>query len=92
MRGFSTDRFDHAEVAIFIDAKADATGSYVDYGFHMIITNPSESVVKDEIPTLMQEGVSSCKLFVRLSDFAHRSKGLTMANADDLRLYEAARQ
>jgi dihydropyrimidinase len=46
------------------DAKANSTGSYVDYGFHMIITNPSESVVKDEIPVLMQEGISSCKLFV----------------------------
>lgn len=31
----------------------------------MIITNPNESVVKDEIPKLMEEGVSSCKLFVR---------------------------
>jgi len=60
------NRQDTSTLKVLADyhAKANSTGSYVDYGFHMIITNPSESVVKDEIPVLMQEGISSCKLFM----------------------------
>jgi dihydropyrimidinase len=48
-----------------LDKKAEATGSYADYGFHVIITNPTSKVVHKEIPDLMKQGISSCKLFVR---------------------------
>lgn len=43
-----------------------ATGnSYCDYGFHVILTNPTEKVLEDELPQLVQkEGISSVKLYM----------------------------
>lgn len=43
-----------------------ATGnSYCDYGFHVIVTNPTEKVLEDELPRLVQEeGISSVKLYM----------------------------
>lgn len=48
-------------------------GSYADYGFHAIITDPSETVLEDELPELAKEGIMSMKLFLtyehmRISD------------------------
>lgn len=44
---------------------AKATGnSYCDYGFHLILTNPNETVLEDELPGLLKEGVSSIKLYM----------------------------
>ncbi|KAJ5650490.1 uncharacterized protein N7484_004213 [Penicillium longicatenatum] len=45
--------------------RAEATGSYVDYGFHIIIVRNDTDVLEQEMPVLMNEwGVSSCKLFL----------------------------
>lgn len=43
-----------------------ATGnSYCDYGFHVILTNPTEKVLEDELPQLVdKEGISSVKLYM----------------------------
>ncbi|KAK8091595.1 hypothetical protein PG997_001956 [Apiospora hydei] len=43
-----------------------ATGnSYCDYGFHLILTNPSETVLEAELPRLVnEEGISSIKLYM----------------------------
>ncbi|KAJ5525380.1 hypothetical protein N7494_012030 [Penicillium frequentans] len=47
------------------NARAEATGSYVDYGFHIIIVRNDTDVLEKEMPILMNEwGVSSCKLFL----------------------------
>lgn len=45
---------------------AKATGNaYCDYGFHVILTNPTEAVLRDELPRLVaEEGVSSVKLYM----------------------------
>jgi dihydropyrimidinase len=48
-------------------------GSYADYGVHAIITNPSETVLQDELPVLARQGIMSMKLFLtykhmRISD------------------------
>ena len=48
-------------------------GSYADYSFHAIITNPSETVLQDELPVLARQGIMSMKLFLtykhmRISD------------------------
>jgi dihydropyrimidinase len=48
-------------------------GSYADYGLHAIITNPSETVLQDELPVLARQGIMSMKLFLtykhmRISD------------------------
>jgi dihydropyrimidinase len=39
--------------------------SYCDYGFHFILTNPTEQILKDELPKLAwEEGVTSVKLYM----------------------------
>ena len=48
-------------------------GSYSDYGFHAIITDPTEEVLEEELPVLAEEGIMSMKLFLtyehmRISD------------------------
>lgn len=56
------------------NARAEATGSYVDYGFHVIIVRNDADVLERELPILVKDwGISSCKLFMtyesqRLSD------------------------
>jgi dihydropyrimidinase len=47
--------------------------SYADYGFHAIITDPSETVLQEELPVLARQGIMSMKLFLtykhmRISD------------------------
>lgn len=47
------------------DYHARASGqSYVDYGFHMIITDPTPEVLREELPALVAEGYSSFKIFM----------------------------
>jgi len=48
-------------------------GSYADYGFHAIITDPSETVLQRELPIIASQGIMSMKLFLtykhmRISD------------------------
>ncbi|KAF5626311.1 allantoinase [Fusarium tjaetaba] len=48
-------------------------GSYADYGFHAIITDPTAQVLEQELPELAQSGIMSMKLFLtykhmRISD------------------------
>ena len=41
-----------------------ATQAMVDYSFHQIITDPSDAVVRDEIPEVVASGVRSLKVFL----------------------------
>ena len=42
--------------------------SYADYGFHLILTNPTPDILKDEIPLLAREhGITSLKLYMTYS-------------------------
>lgn len=38
--------------------------SYCDYGFHLILTNPTPSIVNTELPVLMEQGITSVKLYM----------------------------
>ncbi len=39
--------------------------SYVDYGFHFILTNPTEKILKEEMPVMVErEGITSVKLYM----------------------------
>lgn len=39
--------------------------SYCDYGLHLILTNPTEKILKEELPVLAQEqGITSVKLYM----------------------------
>jgi dihydropyrimidinase len=54
--------------------RAEATGSYNDYAFHVIVVRNDADVLENELPVLVKDwGVTSCKLFLtyetqRLSD------------------------
>ncbi|ODN78870.1 hypothetical protein L202_04408 [Cryptococcus amylolentus CBS 6039] len=79
------------------NARAEATGSYIDYGFHVIIVRDDPEVLDDEMPRLVEEwGVTSCKLFMtyesqRLTDrelldvmvAARKNKVTTMIHAEN---------
>jgi dihydropyrimidinase len=39
--------------------------SYIDYGFHFILSNPSEKILAEELPLMVErEGISSLKLYM----------------------------
>jgi dihydropyrimidinase len=74
-------------------AKAKAV---VDYAFHLIISDPTEAVLNDELPELMRNGYTSFKVYMtyerlRLDDYqmlqvlelAKREGGLTMVHAEN---------
>ena len=55
------------------DARAKATGSYVDYGYHVILARADRDVLAEEMPRLVERGITSVKLYMtyaekRLSD------------------------
>src|SRR5271165_1070092 len=62
-----------------------AAGAMVDYGFHHIITDPTDDVVRNEIPRLVDEGVRSLKVFLTYDP-------LTLNDAQYLRVLAAARR
>lgn len=52
-----------------LDYHKEANGqSYCDYGFHLIISDPSPSVLGQELPTLVEDGYSSFKVFMTYED------------------------
>lgn len=40
----------------------------IDYAFHMIVTDPTETVLKEELPALIDEGYSSFKIYMTYDD------------------------
>src|SRR4051812_49003665 len=71
-------------------------GAVVDYGFHMILADPREEVLRDELPPLIKAGHSSLKVFmtydrlrvddVQLLDVlmaARESKALVLVHAEN---------
>nr|WP_245635022.1 dihydropyrimidinase [Marinobacterium profundum] len=40
----------------------------VDYAFHLIVTDPTEKVLKEELPQLIREGCSSFKIYMTYDD------------------------
>lgn len=47
------------------NARAEATKSYIDYGFHVIIVRNDADVLEHELPVLVKGwGITSCKLFM----------------------------
>jgi dihydropyrimidinase len=40
----------------------------VDYAFHLIVTDPTESVLNDELPALIREGYTSFKIYMTYDD------------------------
>lgn len=42
--------------------------AFIDYAFHMIVTDPTETVLKEELPALIHEGYSSFKIYMTYDD------------------------
>ena len=80
----------------FNDYHKQADGNAViDYGFHMILTDPNEQVVNEEIPDLIADGYTSYKCFMAYDgalndaqildaiDTARKHGGLVMIHAEN---------
>jgi dihydropyrimidinase len=57
---------------------------YADYGFHLIIANPSPSVLGQELPALVGDGYTSFKVFMTYDDLVLNDRQL-------LEVFECAR-
>jgi len=42
--------------------------SFVDYAFHMIVTDPTPAVLRDELPALIEAGYTSFKIYMTYED------------------------
>ncbi|MEH6577013.1 MAG: dihydropyrimidinase [Amphritea sp.] len=42
--------------------------AHIDYAFHMIVTDPTEKVLTEELPQLIREGCSSFKIYMTYDD------------------------
>ncbi len=69
----------------FVDYKARAATGMLDHAFHQIITDPTDSVMNDEIPRVVAAGVRSLKVFLTYDP-------LHLTDAQYIRVLEAARK
>ena len=78
------------------DYHAQAQRAFVDYAFHLIVSDPTDAVLADELPSLVRAGHTSCKVFMtydalRLTDrqildvlaVTGREGALTMVHAEN---------
>lgn len=72
-----------ASVAAY-HAKADGK-ALVDYGFHLIVTDPSAQVLGQELPALVKDGYTSFKVFMTYDDMMLTDRQL-------LEVFEVARR
>jgi dihydropyrimidinase len=49
---------------VVADYRERAKKAVIDHAFHMIVSDPSETVLADELPALIRDGYSSLKLFM----------------------------
>ncbi len=63
--------------ASVMDYHKEADGnSYCDYGFHLIVTDPTPSVLGQELPALVADGYSSFKVFMTYDDMVLNDRQL----------------
>lgn len=68
-----------------VDYHKEADGkSYCDYGFHLIISDPSPSVLGQELPALVDDGYTSFKVFMTYDD-------LVLSDRQLLEVFDCAR-
>lgn len=90
----------------FRDYRQKAEGAHVDFGFHMIVTDPTPQVLGQELPALIEEGQRSVKVFMsyealRLNDAGilatmdvarrHGAKVMVHCENEDIIAFLAAR-
>jgi dihydropyrimidinase len=71
---FAVQHRGNSVLAAVADYHQRAEGkALIDYGFHLIVSDPSEAVLKDELPALLPKGYASVKVYMtyeamRISD------------------------
>ena len=72
-----------------VDAVADyrrkAERSHIDYGFHLIVSDPTEEALARDLPRLAAEGIGSLKIYMTY-------EGLALDDYKVLRVLDAARR
>ena len=84
-----------AEVLRLYDDRA-APKSVLDYSYHLIVTDPTEAVLKEDLPAAFQRGITSFKVFMTYDKMivsdeqmldilvtARQNGGLTMVHAEN---------
>jgi dihydropyrimidinase len=72
--------------AAVLDYHSRAEGrAHVDYAFHLIVSDPTPAVLKDELPSLIAEGYTSFKIYMTYDD-------LKLDDGQILDVLEVARQ
>jgi dihydropyrimidinase len=61
---FSTQFKGHSIAETLTEYRRRAAAAMIDYSFHQIISDPTDTVVREEIPKLVAEGIRSLKVFL----------------------------
>lgn len=70
---FAAQQKGHSLAAALDDYHGRARGrALVDYAFHLIVTDPTETVLNDELPRLIRDGYTSFKLYMTYDDLKLR--------------------
>src|SRR5688572_23466092 len=94
---FAAQHRGNSIVAVVDDyAKRAAEKAVIDYGFHLIIADPSEKALQEELPLMVKRGITSFKVYMtydllRLNDeqmldvlaAADRNRALVMVHAEN---------
>jgi dihydropyrimidinase len=69
----------------YLDARRRGEGGMLDFAFHQIISDPTDAVLRDEVPRVVAEGVRSLKVFLTYEP-------LHLGDAEYIKVLVAARQ
>ncbi|WYZ39513.1 hypothetical protein EsH8_III_001427 [Colletotrichum jinshuiense] len=63
---FATQERTHQSLHPVVEDYHSRSGgkSYCDYGFHIILTNPTPTILREELPYFVSEGITSVKLYM----------------------------
>ncbi|MFN0177988.1 MAG: dihydropyrimidinase [Gemmatimonadales bacterium] len=70
---FAAQHRGNSLATVVADYRAKALNAFIDYAFHLIVSDPTERVMLEELPALVRQGHSSLKVFttyeaLRLTD------------------------
>jgi dihydropyrimidinase len=94
---FAAQEKGHSLMAAVEDYHRRAGGkAVIDYAFHLIVTDPTETVLREELPELIRQGYTSFKIYMTYDDLklndrqilevlalARREGALTMIHAEN---------
>ncbi|KAI9923441.1 hypothetical protein ASPWEDRAFT_129787 [Aspergillus wentii DTO 134E9] len=60
----SQKRTDESVIPVIKEYHRRAVDAHCDYGFHLILTNPTQHILQNELPLLVKEGITSVKIYM----------------------------